>query len=155
LALDTNVLVYAEGVNDPGRRLNAEMLVGRLPLSGTVIPVQVLGELFRVLTRKARWPAADARAAVLSWQDSFFVQPTTSAVLAAAMDLAADHGFASWDAVVVAAAAEAGCRLLLSEDMHEGFTWRGVTIINPFAPVPHPLLTATLGAAGSTGGDPQ
>ena len=28
---------------------------------------------------------------------------------------------------------QAGCRLLLSEDLHEGFTWAGVTVVNPFS----------------------
>ena len=45
---------------------------------------------------------------------------------------------------MILAAAEAGCRLLLSEDMHDGFTGRGVTITNPFASSRHPLLAATL-----------
>jgi len=30
-------------------------------------------------------------------------------------------------------AAEHRCRLLLSEDFQNGFTWQGVTVINPFA----------------------
>ena len=38
------------------------------------------------------------------------------------------------DAVILSAAAESGCRLLLSQDLQEGFTWNGVTVTNPFAP---------------------
>jgi predicted nucleic acid-binding protein len=63
-----------------------------------------------------------------------------------AMDLAADHALTIWDSVVLAAAAEAECRLLLSEHLQEGFTWRGVTITNPFAPEVHPMLAALLKA---------
>jgi len=70
----------------------------------------------------------------------FTVVPTTEMVLSRAMDVAAVHELATWDAVILAATAEAGCRLLLSEDMQEGFTWGGVTIVNPFAPTPHRLL---------------
>ena len=33
----------------------------------------------------------------------------------------------------VAAAAQEGCSLLLTEDLQDGFTWRGVTLRNPFA----------------------
>jgi len=41
-------------------------------------------------------------------------------------------------------AADAGCRLLLSEDLQHGFTWRGVTVVNPFlSPAPE-LLQAVL-----------
>jgi hypothetical protein len=42
--------------------------------------------------------------------------------------------------------AEAECRLLLSEDLQEGFTWRGVTVTNPFARTLHPILAALLTA---------
>lgn len=147
VGLDTNVLAYAEGLNGVERQARAGALLAALPADGVVVPVQVLGELFTVLVRKARRPPAAARAAVLGWRDSALVQPTTEPILLAAMDLAADHAFSPWDAVVVAAAAEAGCRLLLSEDMQNGFTWRGLTIVNPFTPEPHPLLAVVLGDA--------
>lgn len=147
LALDTSILVYAEGVNGPERQTAAAALVARLPLADTVIPVQVLGELFRVLTAKAKRSPAEARSAILGWQDGFATRDTTAAALAAAMDLAADHHLSLWDALIMAVAADAGCRLLLSEDMHSGFTWRGLTVVDPFATPPHPLLPAALDPA--------
>lgn len=49
-----------------------------------------------------------------------------------------------WDALVMAVAAEHRCRIVLSEDLQHGFTWRGVTIVNPFLPDPSPLLAAIL-----------
>jgi len=61
-----------------------------------------------------------------------------------ATDLASDHGLTIWDSAVLAASAEAGCRLLLSEDLQEGFTWRGVTVTNPFAATLHTMLAALL-----------
>ena len=51
IACDTNVLAYAEGINGPERRDFALSIIRRLPQSSTVIPVQVLGELFNVLVR--------------------------------------------------------------------------------------------------------
>ena len=69
VALDTNFLAYAEGVNDSERRNAALDLVGRLPQRDVVVPVQVLGELFHVQVRKARRSAAAARIAVLDWRD--------------------------------------------------------------------------------------
>jgi predicted nucleic acid-binding protein len=50
-----------------------------------------------------------------------------------------------WDALILAVAAENRCRLLLSEDFQAGFTWRGVTVVNPFAAQPSPLLKGLLG----------
>jgi hypothetical protein len=44
--------------------------------------------------------------------------------------------------MILSAAADARCRLLLSEDLQEGFTWRGVTVVNPFRAQRHPLLAA-------------
>lgn len=65
-------------------------------------------------------------------------------MLLAAADLATDHQFSIWNAVILSAAAEAGCRLLLSEDLQGGFTWKGVTVTNPFAPKKHELLAGLL-----------
>ena len=144
VALDTNILAYAEGVNGAERRDAALDLVRRLPQATTVIPVQVLGELFNVLVRKAGRSRADARDALLAWRDAFPVVGTSAEVMLAAADLASDHRFGIWDAVILSAASEASCRLLLSEDLQAGFTWGGVTVANPFASPRHPLLHALL-----------
>ena len=146
IALDTNILVYAEGLGDDVRRDRILSLLEQLATEDTVIPTQVLGELFTVLVRKANRKSADAQAAILSWRDAYPTTETNEAVLLAATELAVHHHFNIWDAVILAAAAQAGCRLLLSEDMHEGFTWNGVTITNPFAVTLHPLLASVLPA---------
>lgn len=148
VALDTNVLAYAEGVNDAGRQARALDVIGGLPAGAAMIPVQVLGELFRVLTAKAGRSPDKARAAILSWRDAISLKETSAAALMSAMDLATDHRLAFWDSLVLAVAAEAGCRLLLTEDLQEGFTWRGVTVINPFAETIHPLLANLLAGQG-------
>jgi predicted nucleic acid-binding protein len=148
VALDTNVLAYAEGTNGAGMRDKTLELIQRLPVGAVVLPVQTLGELFNVLVRKAKRRPSRARAAVLSWRDAYPTVETSATVMVNATDLASDHGLTIWDSVVLAASADAGCRFLLSEDLQEGFTWRGVTVTNPFAPMLHPLLTAILKAHG-------
>lgn len=140
VALDTNVLVYAEGVNGALRGDMAVEFVKKLDDSNTFLPVQVLGELFHVLVRKAGMAPAQARTIIGRWQNTFPLIETSPAVLLAAIDLAVDHRLSIWDAVILSAAAEAQCRLLLSEDMQEGFTWSGVTVANPFAAKKHELL---------------
>lgn len=144
VALDTNVLAYAEGVNGIAMRNTALDMVGKLPQDSVILPVQALGELFQVLVRKAGRSPRDARSAILSWRDAFSLVETSSTVMLAAADLAVDHRFSLWDAVILSAAAEADCRLLLSADMQDGFTWNGVTVTNPFAKSKHPLLKAML-----------
>ena len=85
-----------------------------------------------------------ARKAVLSWRDAFSLIETSAEAMLAATDLATDHQLSIWDAVILSATADGGCRLLLSEDLQEGFTWKGVTVTNPFAPKKHELLVALL-----------
>jgi predicted nucleic acid-binding protein len=142
VALDTNILVYAEGLNDAARKAQARDLLSKLVRTDVVLPVQVAGELFRVLVRKARRTPAEARLAVEGWQELFGKQPTTPSAFESAMILSSGHGLDIWDTTIIAVAAEGGCHLLLSEDLADGFSWRGVTIANPFAQNPNPLLRA-------------
>ena len=145
IALDTNILVYAEGVNDAARQAAALEAVHALPRASTVIPLQVLGELFHVLVRKGRSPR-EARRALQEWHDTYSVIETSDAVMLSAADLAADHQLSIWDAVILSASSQAGCRLLLSEDMHADFSWGGVTVVNPLAEPRPALLEAALAA---------
>ena len=144
VALDTNILAYAEGINGPSMKNVALELVDRLPQASVVLPVQTLGELFQVLVRKAGRSPADARSAILSWRDAFALFETSAGAILAATDLVVNHQLGLWDAVILYAAAEADCHLLLSEDMQNGFIWQGVTIVNPFGRTRHPSLKALL-----------
>lgn len=146
VALDTNILAYAEGIGDGERCAAARALIGALPPDVVLLPAQTLGELFRVLTGKAGRSAETARTAVLGWSDAFAAADSSLTAFHAAMDLAADHRLQIWDGLILAVAAEQHCRLLLSEDLQPGFTWRGITVVNPFAAPGHPLLDALLRA---------
>lgn len=144
IAFDTNVLAYAEGVNGTERRDAALALIRRVPHGAAVVPVQVLGELFNVLVRKGGKSRSEARDALLSWRDTFPVVETSPEGMLAAVDLATDHQLGLWDAVILSVASQSGCRLLLSEDLQEGFTWGSVTVVNPFTSPQHGLLRALL-----------
>ena len=143
VALDTNVLAYAEGVNGLAMKKAALDLVDRLPQNLVVLPVQSLGELFQLLVKRAGRSPAEARKAILGWRGAYALVETSPEVLLAALDLTVRQ-FSIWDAIILCAAAEADCHLLLSEDMQDGFIWRGVTIANPFAKPKHPQLEALL-----------
>jgi predicted nucleic acid-binding protein len=119
-------------------------LLEKLPRGETFVPVQVLGELFNVMVRRAGLSTERARTAVLSWQDTFSLVETSPAVLITATDLAACHKLGIWDSVILSAAAAVGCRFLLSEDLQNGFTWNGVTVVNPFSEKKHDLLASLL-----------
>ncbi len=144
IALDTNIMAYAEGVGDAKRCKAARELVARLPGHRVVVPTQTMGELHRVLVGKAGRTAADAKTAILSWTDAYEIADSTFDAMRAALDLAADHQMPIWDALILSVAASQQCRLLLSEDFQHGFTWSGVTVLNPFQMPQHALLAAAL-----------
>jgi predicted nucleic acid-binding protein len=143
------VLVYAEGVNEGEMQSKALEWVERMAPHSVVVPAQASGALFHVLIRKGKRSSAQARAAVHGWQAVYETASTTTEVILGAADIAAVHGLSIWDSVILAAAANSGCQLLLSEDLQDGFTWRWVTVANPFASTPHPLLAAFLAGGGS------
>ena len=144
--MDTNVLVYAEGLGDEVRCQLASDLIAQLNPINLLVPVQVLSELSRVLTAKMKKSSADVRELLLSWSDAAVVADTTWTAFQSAMDLSVDHQISMWDALIFAVAAENKCRLLISEDFQNGFTWRGVTVVNPFETKakPYKLLSTVI-----------
>ena len=98
-----------------------------------LLPAQTLGELYRVLYKKAKRNSEETRDAILNWADSFDIMDSTWSSFQAAFDLSTFHKLQIWDALILSVAAENRCRFLLSEDFQNGFTWKGVTIVNPFA----------------------
>ncbi|HET9661058.1 MAG TPA: PIN domain-containing protein [Thermomicrobiales bacterium] len=145
VALDTNLLIYAVGVNDLRKQeLILELLAG-IPPYDIVLSVQVLAEFYRVSTGKAGFSREEAAILTRSWRQRHTIVGTFDHVLDRSIDLALRHHFTIWDSIVVASSVEAKCKLLLSEDMHHGFTWSGVTIVDPFTEPKHPLLELALG----------
>ena len=124
--LDTNLLVYAQ-TSDP-RSAAARQAI----LAGGVISVQVLNEFAAVLRRKFKrdWDEiAEAVADVRITLDP--VRPISLETHMAAVDLAREHGFSFYDALIVASALEARCDTLLTEDLQTGRSIQGLTILNP------------------------
>ena len=136
IAFDSNILIYIGGLvrNDQDIAKIAAMQTMLANLSGKMqlfAAVQVLGEVYHVCQRKG-FGRQKSRELVQILQDHFTIVDTRHESLIAAMDLATEHNLQIWDALIVNAAADAGCTLLLSEDMQDSFQWRGVTIVNPF-----------------------
>ena len=126
---DTNVLIYAVSKNDPRSAVAEELLA-----TGGVLSVQILNEFVSVARRKILMTWNDVREAV----EAFGVLcpaplPITIEVHTVALQLAEKHGYNIYDALVVAAALEAGCSVLYSEDLRDGQTIGGqLAIRNPF-----------------------
>lgn len=137
-AVDTNILVYAAGLRrveaDEPKIAAANALVTDLTRSGTLrIAAQTLAELRHVLMRRSGQDLKTVSARVNKYLALGDCLPTDQSTLNEAFQLAADHGLQTYDAIILAAAAQAGCEVLYSEDMQHGFKWNGVLVVNPFA----------------------
>lgn len=125
---DTTVLIYAVASNDP-RAATAEELLA----NGGTVSVQVLNEFVAVARRKLRMPWEE----VLEALGAIRVLCAASVSLTidthnAALGIAQRYGFHIYDSLIVAAAIEAGCTTLYSEDLQHGQTIGPLTIHNPF-----------------------
>ena len=132
--VDTNVLVYAADDHDPVKRDRARAWLsacwqrrcGR-------ISTQVLSEYYTVIRRKFPTPVAagDARAEIRrlqAWQPWQIDHHTMEAAWA----VEARQRFHFWDALMVAAALQQGCTLLLTEDVQHDQRIDALRIVNPF-----------------------
>lgn len=131
-ALDSNFMIYAEDMFFDPRREKAIDLLNLIPFNRVVIPIQSAGETLNWLVKKAKVPKSLASERIANWLSLYASQPTTLPVITAARELITNHKFQVWDSVILAAAAEASADILISEDMQDGFSWRGVTVVNPF-----------------------
>jgi predicted nucleic acid-binding protein len=130
--VDSNILVYADDRSAGPKRDRARALIRDLMLARTgVLSLQVLQEYFSVATRKLGLPAAAARRRVALVSRLDVVILGVQDVLGA-IDLHRLHGFSIWDALVIRAGLNAGCRILYSEDLQDSRRIDGLEIVNPF-----------------------
>lgn len=130
---DTNVLVYADDKAAPAKQRRALELVAEHRRAGTgVVSMQVLQEYFVTVTRKLHVDPSIARRKVELLAEFDVAMPEVADVLAA-IDLRRLHRFSFWDALVLRAAKQSGCDILLSEDLQEAREVDGVRIVNPFS----------------------
>lgn len=144
VAFDTNVLICAGRFNDEERAAKANAIRDALPPEQSVIPTQVIGEFYHAIVGKFRIDRREAARACEWLRLSAHVRAATERDFTEALSLSATHNLRFWDALILVTAAEAGCALLLSEDMQDGFVHRGMTVANPFTDPLHPLLADAL-----------
>lgn len=128
---DTNILVYADDRAAPAKQRRAVELVAEHRRSKTgVVSLQVLQEYFVTATRKLHVDAEVARRKVELLAEFDVAAPDVTDILAA-IDLHRLHKFSFWDALILRAAKQSGCRVLFSEDMNER-EFDGLRVVNPF-----------------------
>lgn len=133
--LDTNVIVYLFDETAPDKSATARLIVSSALDDGSgVVSFQVVQEVLNVLTRKLRVVAraADARDFLRETLMPMWTVQPSAGLYARALDLKERIDIAFYDGLIVAAALEAGCRRLLTEDLQHGQRIDGLRIENPF-----------------------
>jgi predicted nucleic acid-binding protein len=129
---DTSVLVYADDKAAPAKQRRALELVAEHRRAGTgVVSLQVLQEYFVTVTRKLGVEASIVRRKIELLAEFDVAAPDVADILAA-IDLHRLHGFSFWDALILRAAKQAGCSVLLSENFQQSREIDGVRVVNPF-----------------------
>jgi len=125
---DTNVLIYANTREDY-RTETAR----RLLLDGGLVGVQVLNEFASVARAKLGMTWAEVQEVI---ENILILCPNPRSLgietHMRALGISRKYGFSIWDGLIVAAAVEAGCSKLLTEDLQHGQVVDGVRIENPF-----------------------
>ena len=131
--LDTNIFVYLFDETDADKRARAEQLVQQALENETgCISYQVVQETMNIITRKLKATPEKARqmldyALIPLWR----VNPTRT-LYQRGLDLQTRYKFSFYDSLIVAAALDAGCKTLYSEDLQHGQHIEGIVITNPF-----------------------
>lgn len=130
--LDTNILLYAVAQDDP-RAAVAESLLSE----GAVISVQALNEFVSVARRKLKMEWEDVDKALASFR-TLCPNPTpiTVELHGEAVRLARQKTLNLYDALMLIAAVRAGCTVMYSEDLQDGFKVERLTVRNPFKKKP-------------------
>lgn len=126
---DTNVILYLVS-GDPGRADAAENTLAR----GGHVSVQVLNEFASVARRKAGMSWSEIGEVLGHVRQVCTVHPLLVETHERGLGLAERYRLSLYDALIVASAALAGCRVLYSEDLKVGQRFDGnVVVRNPFA----------------------
>lgn len=134
--LDTNVFIYTFDTRAPGKAKTAARLIRRGVDSGEgIVSYQVVQEFFNVALRRFSHPmtVAEAEQYLVTVFRPLLAVHSSPAIYVEALRISAKHRLAWYDSIIIAAALEADCETLYSEDLQHGRKIESLTIENPFA----------------------
>lgn len=134
--LDTNIFVYTFDSSAPSKAAIATELVRRAIKTKTgVVSYQVVQEFFNVAMRRFESPmiASEADQYLAATFRPLLAVHSSPALFSEALRLGSKFRLSWYDSIIVAAAIEAQCDTLYSEDLQHSQRIDSVTITNPFA----------------------
>ena len=133
--IDTNIFVYSfDHDNNKKRERAIELIKNALMGPNTFISIQVIKEFFNVSLRKFTTPMNHSEAK--KYLENVFMQFNVVYpgydLISEALDIQVTTKYSWYDSLIISAALQANCTLLLSEDMQDGQKIRQLKIKNPF-----------------------
>lgn len=133
--IDTNIFIYQlERLDARKAKIADDLIAHGITTQSACISFQVIQECINTAIRKAEVPLTedemrkymeDVLVPLYSVQSSIHLYQ-------ASLEIRFRYRFSFYDSLIVAAALEAGCKTLYSEDLNHGQQIDGVTITNPF-----------------------
>jgi predicted nucleic acid-binding protein len=133
--LDTNILVYSFDHGEEKKRNQARDIVRGSLVSGRgIVGTQVVQEFLNVALRKFSRPmgTTEAREYLRGVLTPLCQHVPNASTFDRALLIREETQYSWFDALIVTAAIESGCKWLLTEDMDDGRKLHGLTIRNPF-----------------------
>jgi predicted nucleic acid-binding protein len=133
--LDTNIFVYASDGTSPAKAKRAEALMREaVTTQKGVVSYQVVQEFFNLALRRFSQPMTltEAEQYLQAIFSPLLAIHSSSALYAEALHIQQRYRLSWYDTLIVAAAAEAECRILYSEDFQDGQRFGQIRVKNPF-----------------------
>jgi len=130
---DTNILVYTQSDGDPRKKEIACDIVAEAIESGgdACISTQVLQEFCNTMRRKTHRSTSEINA-LLDYFSDLWRCDISKELAREALSVQDEYGISYYDALIVATAEKLGCTQILTEDLNDGQTYRGMVAVNPF-----------------------
>jgi predicted nucleic acid-binding protein len=133
--MDTNIFVYSHDERSPEKAKTAtELIRNAAARRAGVVSYQVVQEFFNVVLKKAATPMRhdDAQQYLATVFRPLLAVHSSATLISEAIQLQGKHRLSWYDSLIVAAAMEAKCSVLYSEDLQHGQRFGNLTIKNPF-----------------------
>ncbi|HEX6016293.1 MAG TPA: PIN domain-containing protein [Geminicoccaceae bacterium] len=139
------MLLYAELEPNSAKGRRAVHTIASVSSRG-VLPAQAISEFLNVVRQRAPDALDEAMAQVADYRNVFAIIPTDADALLSTAAFARRYRLEFWDAVIWQACAKGGASILLNENLQDGFTAEGVTVVNPFVDTSWETVARRLGA---------
>ena len=135
--IDTNIVIYLFDETSVEKSRTSENLIRQSLENGSgCISYQVVQETLNILTRKLKASPEEARQLLDNILEPLWRVNPSRALFRRGLELQSRYKFGFYDSLIIAAALDAGCRTLYTEDLQHEQQIEGLTIVNPFETSP-------------------